>query len=331
MCFERGLEWGGLKVDQARILLFGGSLGIDKTRLTTEAGKIFRRDLFLPAFELRADTVRSYLGKIRRTRSRFLIGYPSAIYRFASLAQELQEQVEFDAVFPTAELLLPQWEDVIRQVFKCKVLPYYGCGEVNSLGFHKPGTDCYFIPEEHSLIEVLQIDGSTQLTGDGAFIITDLDNYAMPVLRYANGDAGKISPADEASPLSRIQRLDGRYNSLLLTDQGDLISGVIGTHIFRHFTSVESYRIVQEEPLRIVISVVPKDDFSGRDESRIIGLFANHLGSRMRITIKKVSSLPPVPSGKSVFVINQCLEDFTNINGSRTHTSMDPMPIGSPD
>ena len=309
MCYERGLKWGGLEVDAPRITLFGGSLGIDKTSFATRIGELLRGDVLVPAFELRADTAASYFSQIRRSRCHFVLGYPSAIYRLAVLAEEMAQDIVFEAVFPTAELLLPEWEEVIRRVFKCAVLPYYGCGEINALGFCRLETDGYLIPEEHALIEVMRDDGSTHLHGQGTFIITDLDNYAMPILRYINGDAGKISPANGQFPFSRIERLDGRYNSFLMTETGDLISGVIGTHVFRHFSSVKSYQIIQEEPLEIVIRIVPKPNFTKENQNLIENLFRKHLGRRMKITIEEVCSLPIPPSGKSVFVINHCLEN----------------------
>lgn len=308
MCLQRGYRWGGLEVDEPRISLFGGSLGIDKASFTNRLGAMLRRDLFVPAFELRRDTVSSYFDKISRSKYRFLVGYASAIYRLAILAKEQNQNIAFTAVFPTAELLLPEWKEVIRETFKCAVLPFYGCGEVNSLGFSTPDSDDYLIPEEHALIEVSQSEGATQFSGEGRFLVTDLDNYAMPIIRYANGDAGKISPSNGHFPFSRIERLDGRYNSLLMTDTGDLISGVIGTHVFRHTTSVQSYRIIQEEPLRVVIKVVPKDDLNEGDARLILNLFTKHLGNKMKVTIEKVPHLPVPPSGKSVFVINRCLQ-----------------------
>jgi phenylacetate-CoA ligase len=309
MCLERGLSWGGKSVDEPAVRLFGGTLGIDRTSFTSRIGNVFRGDVFIPAYEIRADNALSYFGKIRRSKCRFIIGYPSAIYRLAMLARESGQEIGFTAAFPTAELILPEWEEVIRKTFKCSILPYYGCGEVNSLGFSAPGTSGYLIPEEHALIEVMQTDGTTQLCGDGRFLITDLDNYAMPIIRYANGDAGKISGLDEQFPFNRIERLDGRSNSLLMTDKGDLISGIIGVSVFRFTSSVKSYRIIQEEPLRILIKVVPKaDDISEHDERQILTLFKKYLGNRMKINIEKVPSLPIPPSGKSVFVINHCLQ-----------------------
>lgn len=308
MCYERGLRWGGLGPEERRVGLFGGSLGIDKSSFVKRLANKVRGDLFLPAFELRADTAATFFGRIRQSKCRFLIGYASAIYRLARLAEEMGQKILFDAVFPTAELLLPEWEETIRRVFACQVLPYYGCGEVNSLGFSRPGSSCYFIPEEHVIIEVQQRDGLSALTGEGGFVITDLDNYAMPIIRYVNGDAGKVSyPHNSCLPFCQIERLDGRYNSLLLTDTEDLISGVICTHIFRHFPSVRTYRVIQETPLHVVITIVPEASYSAKDENYILELFGRHLGGRTQIDVQKVSKIDPPPSGKSVFVINRCL------------------------
>jgi phenylacetate-CoA ligase len=308
MCYERGLRWGGLKVDEPRVKLVGGTLGIGNTRVVDRIGSLLRGDLFLRAFELGNDTAMGYFDQIRRSRCRHLVGYASSIYRLAVLAREMDQKIEFAAAFPTAELMPSEWGQVIRMTFKCSVFPYYGCGEVNSLGFSDPESNGYLIPEEHALIEVMHDDDSTQFYGEGSFLVSDLDSYAMPIIRYANGDAGKISAYNGHRPFSRIERLDGRYNSLLMTDKGNLISGVIGTHVFRLTSSVESYRIIQEEPLRVVIKIVPKDDLSESDALLILNLFAKHLGNKMKITIEKVTHLTVPPSGKSVFVINRCLQ-----------------------
>jgi phenylacetate-CoA ligase len=309
MCIERGLGWGGKKVDEPRILLFGGTLGIENTSIITRIGSALRGDLVIPAFELRADNALYYFDQIRRSKCCFINGYASALYRLAVLAKELNQEIKFTAAFPTAELLIPEWEETIRDTFGCFVLPFYGCGEVNALGFSVPQSEGYLVPEEHALIEVMQgNNGPTRLYGDGRFLVTDLDNYAMPIIRYANGDAGKISGPDGHFPYSRIERLDGRYNSLLMTDTGDLISGVIGTHIFRLTSSVQSYRIIQEEPLKVVIKVVPRNDLSEDDRNLIHRLFTKYLGHQMAITIEKVPNLPTPTSGKSVFVMNHCLQ-----------------------
>ncbi|WP_447979319.1 phenylacetate--CoA ligase family protein [Candidatus Nitrospira bockiana] len=308
MCHERGLAWGGLEPDEPRIRLVGGSLGIGRTKIAQRLGAAIRGDVFLPAFELDSRTCRAYFEAIRTSKARVLLGYSSAIYRLACLARQTSQCVDLRVAFRTAETLDDEKEQLIRDTFGCAVLPYYGCGEVNALGYYPWGSPSYVIPEEHVVMEVLRHDGSTGLTGEGRFLITDLDNYAMPILRYQNGDAGEIAPHDGGMPYKRIVRLDGRYNSLLMTDRGELISGAIGPHIFRNVTTVEKYQIIQEEPLRIVIKVVPKGRVSEADRSLVVGILQRHLGERMQVTMEEVLEIPSPPSGKSVFVINRCLQ-----------------------
>ena len=308
MCYERGLGWGGWTVDRRRVRLFGGSLGIDRLSPRRRLGRWLQRDVFVPAFELTRANAPEYFERIERSGARFLVGYASAIYRLAILSEELCANISFDSVFPTAELLLPHWRETIERAFGCRVLPYYGSGEVASLGYYSDDIGAYKIPDEHTVIEIWKADDSTAMSGDGRFLITDLDNYAMPMIRYANGDAGKIAKHGSLAPGSCIERLDGRYNSLLMTDTGDLISGVIGTHVFRHFPSVGRYRIIQEAPLEVLIQVVVDEGLDPRDQRRIIEVFQKHLGSRMVIRVERVEKLPQMASGKSVFVINHCLE-----------------------
>lgn len=307
MCYERGLAWGGLALDLPRVRLFGGSLGLARERMTTYIGNVFRKDLFIPAFELTKKNALVYLEEIRKCNYKFILGYSSALFRLAVLSRELNFRLRFSAAFPTAELLLPEWKKEIEENFDCQVLPYYGCGEVNSLGFTHRDDASYLIPEEHVIIETVRHDGVSSLNGEGRFVVTNLDNFAMPIIRYDLGDAGVVTQAQGKFPFSRIARIDGRYNSLLLSESGDLISGAIGAHIFRNFPSVKAYRIVQTEPLKIVIALVPKNDFSNFDETRIAELFKKYLGQSMWISIERIGSLPPPASGKSVFVINQCL------------------------
>jgi phenylacetate-CoA ligase len=307
MCHERGLAWGGLGHEEPRIRLFGGSLGIGKTKWPEWIGERLRGDVFLPAFELSSGNARSYFEAIRRSKARALIGYTSAIYNLAMLAQQMSQEIPIPVVFPTAEDLPNEWEDVIRKTFRCNVKPFYGCGEVNALGYQRLDDNFYSIQGEHVIIEVMRGDGATTATGEGRFLITDLDNYTMPIIRYLNGDAGRVEPPNGGAPFSRIVRLDGRYNSLLMTERGDLISGAIGPHIFRHVRSVKRFQVIQEEPLRIVVKVVPKGDLDEDDKHLVVGLLHKYLGERMRVTIEAVDDIPSPRSGKTIFVINRCV------------------------
>lgn len=309
-CYIRGLSWGGLTVRDRRVRLFGGSLGVEPPRRFRRARSWLAGETFLPAFELGPHNVERYAERIRRSGAHFLIGYTSACYLLATLAEQIAAGLTFTAVYPTAELLLDEWVQVIGRVFSAKVLPYYGCGEVNSLGYYCTEAPVYHTCDEHAVIEVETDGGQTALVGEGSFLVTDLDNFAMPFIRYRNGDAGQLAGPGCACgrSLGRITRLDGRVNDMLVTAGGARICGAIVPHSFRLINNVESYQLVQNAPGQATIRIVrapPYDPAS--EEPKLRKIFGSHLGSERDIQIEYVSSIPCTPAGKARFVLNEYL------------------------
>ena len=69
----------------------------------------------LLGYDLAQDNVHAYIESIRRSRLRFLIGYASTLYSLARMLVECGETLPLQAVFTTAERLLPSWANTMRQ------------------------------------------------------------------------------------------------------------------------------------------------------------------------------------------------------------------------
>lgn len=310
-CYWRGFGWAGLTLDRPWAQLFGGSLG-QGARPLNGFKNWFAGKVFLPAFELGPATVRRYVEEIQRSDARFLVGYASACAQLAALVESEGLELRFDAVLPTAELLLPPWRETIERVFRARVLPYYGCGEVQSLGYSCPDADepTYHTCDEHAVIEVERADGTTGLEGEGAFLITDLDNRAMPLIRYRNGDAGALAPPGCrcGRTLGRILRLDGRVNDVLVSATGARISGVIGTHAFKYVRGAEAFQVLQRRPGHALIRIVRGAGYDPAvEEPKLTSIFARHLGPAADVSIEYVDNIPRTAAGKARFVINEHL------------------------
>lgn len=309
-CYWRGLGWGGLRLGEPFVQLFGGTLGIARARRLERARSWFSGKRFLPAFELGPQNVARYLDAVRGFGARFLIGYTSAVYLLASHAERSGARLALDAVFPTAEPLLESWRDTIARAFGGAVLPYYGCGEIQSLGYSCPAAEApiYHTCDEHSVIEVEPPGGGASLVGEGPFLVTDLDNHALPMIRYRNGDAGALGPPGCrcGRSLGRVMRIDGRVNDVLYTTGGVAISGAIGPHAFKMVAGVEQFQIVQRRPGQVAIAIVRLPGYAAAaEEPKIDRIFRQHLGVGAEIEIRYVDSIPRTPAGKARFIINE--------------------------
>ena len=158
------------------------------------------------------------------------------------------------------------------------------------------------------MIEVEGPDGGASLVGEGPFLVTDLDNHALPMIRYRNGDAGALAPPGCACgrSLGRITRVDGRVNDVLYTTAGAAISGVIGTHTFKMVDGVEQFQIVQRRRGQVTIDIVRQAGYAPAiEEPKIDRIFRQHLGRDAEIEIRYVESIPRTAAGKARFMINE--------------------------
>jgi phenylacetate-CoA ligase len=309
-CYWRGLGWGGLHLGDPFVQLFGGTLGVTRPRRMDRLKSWFSGKHFLPAFEVSPATAARFLEAIRASGARHLVGYTSAVYLLASHAERTGLRVQLESVFPTAEPLLDGWRETIARAFGARILPYYGCGEIQSLGYTCPDAPepTYHTCDEHSVLEVETPGGGAALAGTGPLLVTDLDNHAMPMLRYRNGDAGAVAGPGCACgrALCRLLRIDGRVNDVLYTTAGVAISGAIGPHAFKMVEGVEQFQIVQRRMGQVSIRVVRLPGYRPDvEEARIGHVFRQHLGADAEIAIEYVASIPRTAAGKARFIINE--------------------------
>jgi phenylacetate-CoA ligase len=307
--YWRGLGWGGLHLGDGFVQLFGGTLGVARPRRADRAKNWFSGKHFLPAFEFGPGNAAAYVDAIRSSGARFLIGYTSAVYLVASHALRSGAGLRLDAVFPTAEPLLERWSETISEAFQARVLPYYGCGEIQSLGYTCPEAPVptYHTCDEHAVIEVETPQGP-RLEGEGRFLVTDLDNHALPMIRYRNGDAGALAApgCPCGRTLGRMLRIDGRVNDVLYRSTGEAVSGAIGPHAFKLVDGVEQFQIVQRRPGHLLIRIVPLPGYTAAvQEPRIQGIFRQHLGADTEVELEYLEAIPRTAAGKTRFIISE--------------------------
>lgn len=84
------------------------------------------------------------------------------------------------------ELLLPDIRIKSEELFKIPVVNMYGSEEMNGIALECPYHHMHVL-DGNVLVEV-ENDSGIVSTGEGVSIITNLNNYAMPLIRYNQGD-----------------------------------------------------------------------------------------------------------------------------------------------
>ncbi|QWV95840.1 hypothetical protein KP003_10945 [Geomonas nitrogeniifigens] len=184
----------------------------------------------------------------------YFYGYSSLILNAAiACAEHSVKPSGLKAIICTAELLTPQQRAYIKSVFACPVITEYGCTESDILAF-----ECEF-GRLHVMSHNVLIDESS---GSGNFVYTDLNNTAMPIIRYDLGDDVQIDldcRCECQRNLPVISQLKGRTIDQIITlPDGSTIHAVQFAYLIEDITNsgydLLQFRIVyQRGKLKFII------------------------------------------------------------------------------
>jgi phenylacetate-CoA ligase len=303
----RGWEWAGYKLGDKRVTLAGSSLVSDKRpSLTTRLRWLIERNLPLSAVHMDKQTMAVYASRIAEYAPRFLRGYPSALYTLALyLEQQGIRNIRPNAVFTTAEVLLPHQREAISGQFGCDVFDHYSCFDGGPQAMECAEHAGYHVSVERAVVELVDARGRWVPPGcAGEIISTDLYNYAMPFIRYAVGD--RAIGSDEHCPCGRslplIRSIEGRTTDVIALGNGVTLSGPALTLAFKD-CRIHKYQVVQEGDRKLVIKVVKAAGYTTADTERFLGIIRHHAGEGIDIDIQYADDIPTTAAGKYRFII----------------------------
>ncbi|HEX6262976.1 MAG TPA: hypothetical protein VF097_09035 [Actinomycetota bacterium] len=254
----------------------------------------------VPTLGLRRRDVRRLFRRLRKLDRWYLYGHVSALARIAEIARGGRSLRPL-AVVTTAETLTPDTQRTIEDVFVCPVHSWYGSNEFNGFVMGtEPGARRYVYNPFLVHIEVLDEHGNPTDPGAmGRLVMTDLNNYAMPFLRYDTGDLAIADDPEAALP--RVGEIQGRSSEVLVLEGGVRLTPIlVGWKLFidhdlgRH---VRAWQCAQVDQRTVELRIVWRD--GRRAEAELISAMREVTGERAEVRVRAVEELERLPSGKT--------------------------------
>jgi phenylacetate-CoA ligase len=297
----RGMSWANCRIENVLIDYNSDSkpswLGAVRGRLIN--------NYYFPAIA-KEDEIVKQMQEIRSLSPFCLAGYASNLYRIAAICHKHAiDNVEIPAIFSTGEMLYDYQRKFIEDQFRGKVFDYYGCNEVGSIAY-----ECEYhrkhITEERFIFETTDSGGTPCPGRMGDITITDLDNYAMPFIRYKNGDAGTLSDSQCkcGRALRTIDSLYGRTQDFLKTIDGNYVPGVFFPNRFKDLKGIDQYQIIQMDVNHIVLKIVKNKLFNTDELADMVGVIKTMIGDGLRLDIEEEKNIPLTREGKTRPVIS---------------------------
>ncbi len=299
-------RWLGIEQGQTVAHIWGSP--IDQARAQAWRGRLhglITREIFLSAYELTDADMARYADILARRRAELVVGYPSVMAAFGHYCAD--RGIRFPAlksVICSAETLYPDQRQVIEETLDVRVYNRYGCREVGDIAQERPGVDGLVVSSDRIYVEIVTPDGRPCAPGEtGDILVTDLDNYGMPLIRYRIGDSGSWSTAG-SGPFPVLAAVDGRSLDVVTTPDGRRIGGTFWTIVLREKPGMEQFQVIQREPDGVTIRFVPAAD-SRPDLDWTRTRIRAQCGPDFGVAFEPVDRIPPGAGGKHRVVISE--------------------------
>ena len=297
-------EWAGWSFGVKMAKVWGSDRDLAKSHVERIKHRFIRRQIQLNAFEITEPILRDFFQQIRRFRPEVILGYASSLEQVARYVLENRKTIgRIKGVISSAETLFPEQRQIIEAAFRTKVFNRYGSREVGLIASECEQSAGLHVAAETQIVELVpQSDTEYE-----ELIVTNLCNYAMPLIRYGLEDVAirsrQCCPCGRGLPL--LSGIVGRKSDILRFRDGKEIHGEFFTHLFYGERGVKAFRVVQETMEHLVVEIVPMNDLNPNDFERIrkrIQDSCNRLGCHTRVKLVRELTAT-TPTGKFRFTI----------------------------
>lgn len=318
----RATEWTGWRFGDKQARLWHQTLGMSRTQALRERiDAAFMRRLFVPAFEFSPETLEQFVDTIRSWDPVLVDGYAESLNFLAQYVREGNAPGFSPAAMMSSAQVLP--DNVRRYIedgFGTQVFDKYGAREFSGIAYQcAEGTD-HHVMDESYLVEVL-VDGRPAKPGEtGEVVITDLNNYSVPLIRYRVGDLAvavdELVPCPCGRGLSRIGRIEGRTQAIVHCADGTWMPGTFFAHFFKEYDYlIRFFQIHQSVPGEFDLKIVKGSQWTVAGEQEMLNDLSRYVGETS-ISIDYVETIPLVRTGKRSPVVSDLRHDFQDLDGT---------------
>lgn len=251
--------------------------------LTEDKGKWGERgEKFEGSFSIRNDVMTfssmnmfpeamdKYIKNLQWYQPSFVQGYSSAVSALAEYMVYKGISIPMKAVLTGSDELTIERRKAIEKAFCCEVFNEYGMNEEtcsacecnkNHSAMHIMMTNC--------VMEVVNSAGRHIFDEKGSIIGTNLQNFAMPLIRYDTGDKGSISKKICTCGWNSwmLDQFDGRSADVMKMHDGRVMDHPTFSSLMHEIpkddemfmSQIEDYQMHQIDNDNIILSIIMKD------------------------------------------------------------------------
>ncbi len=227
--------------------------------------------------------------------------------RYLKEKGDTQEMFQAKVVISGSEVLGEMARNNLKEVLGCSVVSRYSNQENGILAQETLGLDYFIINYASYHIEFLKIDQDKKAAyGElSRVVITDLYNFATPIIRYDIGDLAIVRKHDSYGTVIKV--IEGRRRDFIYNTAGSMLSPSTVTNRMWKYEKINQYQLIQKTEKSYQLKL---NGFIGvYDEKELLSTFKSFLGEDANITLEHVQGIPSLSSGKFRSIVCEYIKD----------------------
>jgi phenylacetate-CoA ligase len=271
------------------------------------------QERYLNAFSMTERKMSDFAAMLVDWQPAMLKGYASALSLFARyLEGQDPTSIRPRYIEATSERLSDPQRELLEHVFACRVADHYSCREMGTMAYQcKEGG--FHICADVRYLEVVAGNRLVQPGQLGEVAVTSLNQFAMPFIRYKNGDMaiydGNRCPCGRGLPL--LKEVVGRTNDYLVSADGQFVHSEFFAYLFRVKPQVVRYQVYQPEKDYLEVRLVCKCQVSDKWLDGVRVEIQDRFGSSTNVLLRTVDHIALTPAGKHRYIISNVEPQFS--------------------
>jgi len=311
-------KWYNLHVGDREARFYGIPMDFDANIKERIKDFLMNRKRF-SVFNLSEDSLSRYYEIIDNYQPSYIYGYTSAIFEFINFIKNRNLRFKGDfikAIIVTSEVLVNEQREIMESYLNVPVVNEYGCSEVGIIAAECPHNRLH-ISAENIIVEIIKNGAPAKPGEPGEVVITGLNNFAMPLIRYKMGDVAILS--DKSCSCGRnlplLENIEGRVNNMVVTPDGKISSGLIFYYISRSLIEnnggVKKFKVIQNEIDRITFQIVKDKNFEEGNLQALVKKTHEYLSPDIQVDFEFFTELPHRTGGKIIHFVSK-IQPFYN-------------------
>ena len=267
--------------------------------------------IYLNVCSLTEEKIKKFVEELISNKIVWIQGYVGGLEQVADFIIKYKCQItSLKLVWSTSAPLSKNVRFKMEQAFNCKVMNQYGCTEVWNIAMGCPHSDNMHISNDYVHVDIIDYKNKSIFNKEGDILITDLENYICPLIKYRLGDRGTLlsEKCICGIPLPILRPVKGRISDSIYTPNGLYISGEYLTTLFDDFPLYYSqYQIYQHSDYSIDINVVLAMNINNdiaNDLKRIQDILIRNTNNEIPINLNIVDNIKD-DNGKIRYIISE--------------------------